>query len=241
MIWSTPSSSCYPGRSCWQLWIAATSPRWAPPQRSCSLSAEEVGAAVGVVAVDELAQRQIVLWRLGAILLHQHSRRCLRRLPRHAHESVAAFRLADAFPGQLDGEVVEAGEPCGKDQAIDGAWRRRLARIQIVEGILEKHRIGPHQALLGVLARGLERLRGAVMGIDAVESKAVLPQQHVDVGKRLLPAVHLNELDLAEDCYTAFVEQVLCAFEDLVLAALRVELEDLAEWRRRDVIQRTRR
>src|SRR5437870_2790464 len=194
MIWSTPSSSYYPGRSCWQPWIGATSPRWAPQQRSCSLSAEEVGAAVRDVAVDELAQLQIVRWRLGAIVLHQHARGCLRCLPRQAHESFAAFRLADAFPGQLDGEVVEAGEPCGKDQAIDRAWRRRLVLIKVVEGILEEHRIGPHQALLGVLARGIERLRGAVMGIDAVESKTVLPQQHVDVGKRLLPAVNLNEL-----------------------------------------------
>ena len=45
------------------------------------------------------------------------------------------------------------------------------------------------------------------MGIDAVESEAVLPQQHVDVGKRLLPAVHLKELDFAEDRHAAFVER----------------------------------
>src|SRR5438445_10421972 len=98
MIWSTPSSSCYPGRNCWQPWIGATSPRWAPSQRSCSLSAEEVGAAVRDVAVDELAQLEIVRWRLGAIVLHQHARRGLGRLPRHAHESAATFCLADAFP-----------------------------------------------------------------------------------------------------------------------------------------------
>src|SRR5438067_7853435 len=138
MIWSTPSWSCYPGRSCCRPWIGATSPRWAPPRRSCSLSAEEVGAAVRDVAVDELAQLQIVPWRLGAIVLHQHPCRRLCSVARDANQSFAALRLGDAFSGELDGEVVEAGEPRSKDQAIDGAGRRHLACIQVVEGVLEE-------------------------------------------------------------------------------------------------------
>src|SRR5258708_11462781 len=198
------------------------------------LPAEVVGAAIGAVAVDEPANVYIG-WSVlhpgnpRLEVLHELTGTCLCSLPSYFNQRIPAFTSADAALCQLNREIVKTRKPRRQDEAIDGTRCHGPAGTSIVERIFEKYRVSPHQPLFRAKERRIDRLRGTIVRVNAVQREPPVAQKDIDVRKGFLSAIDLKKLDFANHRHAALIKHAACAEENLVLAALGIELDNLAE------------